>query len=146
MEKIIIYIVIMVVVFLFEQIKKMSKKAASTPARKPGPRRQARNDSTSPRPARPAPPRPAPAGASALAAASVATSHYKPLEISYIEETAEEGGSALTVDTPIDNEGNGDSPSAQTSAPAAAEDAARAAHYARWRQAILDTQVLERKF
>lgn len=156
MESIIIWIVIIVAGYVFEQLKKraeqkkaeeealdrhshMAKSRSNAPASHP---RETDRPIHRPAPAmvaKPAPFREKPQPAkqhstSPLPNRSATTVQaYKPLDIPADE-------------APMEVIEHIEEPERQTHASSQNADRSLSAHYARWRQAILDTQVLERKF
>ena len=152
MEDIIIWIVILAIGAGVEFLKK--KKAESkgdedlqkatehkrqqprpAPFRASGGQQTFRARAAAPAPAMHAAARPAEASVHAKPAPAGLHSSYRPLAIT------EEMDMDMTADTSAYGPLMHDSP-----APASSGDRERDAHYARWRQAILDTQILERKF
>lgn len=146
MEKIIIWVVLMVGALLYEQIKKrMREKREQDPSDLPphnGDKHQR---------IRHAPPvildfekegkeeRPVVEVRRRFETPISRASRLKPVPV--------EGECALTEHHlhPESDDLTADTPS-ETIAAAETEDASRAAHFDRWRQAIIDTQILERKF
>lgn len=141
MESIIIWIVIIVAGYVFEQLK---KRAEQKKAEEEALNRHRHNATRGiPRPA-PASvqemrrPHPAPAQVQTMTpSTTIKTAKpqqpaYKPLDIPETEMEMEIVELTDEMET--------------TSSTPAHSDRSTEAHYARWRQAILDTQVLERKF
>lgn len=150
MEDIIIWIVILAIGAGVEFLKK--KKAESkgdediqkaterkrqqprpAPFRASGGQQTFRARAAAPAPAMHAAARTAEASVHAKPAPAGLHSSYRPLAITEVMDMT----AATSADGPLMH----DSP-----APASSGDRERDAHYARWRQAILDTQILERKF
>lgn len=144
MESIIIWIVIIVAGYVFEQLKKRAEQKKAEEETLNRHHHNAHNATRGvPRPA-PASaqemrrPRPAPAQVQTMTpSTTVKTAKpqqpaYKPLDIPETEMDMEIVELTDEMET-------------ASSTPAHA-DRSTEAHYARWRQAILDTQVLERKF
>lgn len=148
MEKIIIYVIVIAIGILFEYIKKKSRnETASTPVKK-APKQQAYNpflqfiDTTDDNQ------KPAPAHVTIPAPANdktqSATSH-KPKTHPQTKHNTDKssmpflpGEQEISLSNPID-----ETP-IEVSSPKVPADVA--AHYARWRQAILDAEILQRKF
>lgn len=144
METIIIWIVIVAVGAVYERIKKKAAQSDSEqrpPARtsRPAPcnaswgtdRSMQHPASMQPEPRKPKAPKPAPAASVIPAPAHT----YQPLT------------NLPTNDTPMQIEELDDSQETPRVATMSQQELAeRQAHYDRWRKAILDTQILERKF
>ncbi len=127
MEKLLLWIVLIIGAIIYEQIKERIKKKPSATAGQTRKTVAAR-----PRVARPTPPRP---DAAIRHEAQPHAGRHTPLVIPEQADTTEdttmdESATASTATRPTYEE----------------EQQAREAHYARWRQAIIDTQIIERKF
>lgn len=142
METIILWIVIIAVGAVWERIKKKADKddqwqpPGTSPLPAPCDAPWAHPELTTPAKAsRPAPQRTAPTPASEKPKPAPLPHAYKP-----IQNTASD--TVMEIET-LDDDNN---PITAESKMSAQDLEARQAHYDRWRKAILDTQILERKF
>ncbi len=148
MEKIIIWVVLMVGAVLYEQIKKyLAEKGKHSDEEKPKPRPRPVRQQLRPVINRPAPP-PPPAVTTDDNGQPSSRFETPLARAARLRPLPAEGECALS-EHHLHSEDTDDAPAGPAVDIAAAteeERKAREAHFARWRRAIVDTQILERKF
>lgn len=148
MEKIIIWVVLMVGAVLYEQIKKyLAEKGKHSDEEKPKKRPRPVRQQMRPVMNRPAPPPPPDAAPGDTGQPS--GRFETPLaRAARLRSLPAEGECALSEHHlhPVDTDEAPAAPAVDVAAATEEERKAREAHFARWRRAIVDTQILERKF